>query len=99
MSQTSVPDFSDATRLVRSTKPISTKIQQDVVLLDAEAGKYYGFDAIGSDIWARLETPVSLGALCQDLSEAYAGDATVIRRDVVALLEQLVGAGLAEICP
>lgn len=99
MSQRSVSELGDTTYVVRSAKLISTQVQQDVVLLDAEAGKYYGFDAIASDIWFRLETPVSLGDLCRALAGSYAGDREVIRRDVKALLEKLIDGGLVLICP
>ncbi len=78
---------------------MSTSVQQDVVLLDAEAGKYYGFDAIGSDIWGRIETPVVVDALCESLIADYDGNADSIRCDVMHLLTEMLERGLVEVCP
>jgi len=73
---------------------ISAPVDDEVVVLSVERGKYYGLDEIGSDIWRRLDSPVNVDALCQDLAAKYAADHQTIERDVLALLQDLLAEGL-----
>lgn len=100
MVQSSVLEaLTETSYVVRASHLMATTVQQDVVLLDAEAGKYYGFDAVGSDIWAELETPVLVDELCSALMEKYTGDPASIRHDVMVLLKDMLRAGLIVLCP
>jgi hypothetical protein len=73
---------------------ISAPVDGEVVILSVERGTYYGLDKIGTDIWQRLESPVRVDALCEDLAARYAADRQTIERDVLALLESLLAEGL-----
>lgn len=77
--------------------PLNADVDGETVLMSVERGRYYGLDAIGADIWRRLETPTRVAALCAALSEAYDGDPAVIERDVLALLQRLLEEGLIEV--
>lgn len=88
-----------ASIVVRRDDALSADVGGRTVLMSLEQGKYYDFDAIGSDIWERLASPTSVSALCAALSARYAGEPTVIQTDVLALLATLVEQGLIEIRP
>ena len=68
-------------------------------MLDVEQGCYFGLDDIGSDVWARLETPIQVAELCAKLAVVYAVDEKTCLTDAIALLEQLRDARLIEIHP
>jgi hypothetical protein len=76
---------------------LAAEINNELVLMSVEKGNYYGLDAIGADIWRRLETQVSVSDLCASMCREYDADASTIRRDVLALLERLAAEGLIEI--
>jgi hypothetical protein len=69
---------------------ISAPVDVEVVILSVERGTYYGLDQIGTEIWQRLESPVRVDVLCDDLATKYAADRQTIERDVLALLESLL---------
>jgi len=71
-------------------------VGDEVVLMNVERGKYYGLGEIGSDIWRRVRGPISVGDLSAALSGEYSGDAVVIERDTIALIEQLAQRNLVE---
>lgn len=83
--------------ICRSENQLSAAIDDELVLMSVEKGNYYGLDAIGTDIWQRLEGPVMVADLCTALGKDYVADAETIRRDVLALLERLMAEGLIEI--
>ena len=70
------------------------EVEGEVLILNAEAGRYHGLNNIASDIWRRLEKPVRVADLCASLTEDYKGDAAVIERDVLDFLHQLVARGV-----
>lgn len=69
----------------------------ETVLMSLERGNYYGLDAIATDIWLRLEQPISIGDLCAQLVEDYEADLATIQRDVLNLLEHLRAEGLVDV--
>ncbi len=82
------------TLISRSESPLSAEVQGEVVLMNLDRGQYYGLDDIASDVWRRLEAPLTVHALCTALANEYTADPAAIERDVLALLEQMRAFGL-----
>ncbi len=78
---------------------LGTEVDGEAVLMNIDTGKYYGLDGIGTDIWKRLEAPVTIADLCADLTEAYEGDSVEIEQDVLFLLARLQEAELITVSP
>lgn len=93
----SAPPIAAADRLRRVPGLLAADVDGEMVMMDVEKGVYYGLDAIGSDIWKRLETPVSAAELAAELVKDYEADAATIETDVLALFNRLVEQGLAEV--
>jgi hypothetical protein len=86
------------TSLVKSANDlISAPVNNEVVILSIERGTYYGLDEIGTEIWQRLESPMRIDMLCEELAAKYAADRQTIERDVLALLESLFAEGLVTV--
>lgn len=96
-TQNKQPSLSSASTIQRSDNQLSTQIDDEMVLMSIERGNYYGLDAIATDIWKRLEQPLTVSDLCGALVEEYDADAETILRDVLALLEHLLDEGFIEI--
>lgn len=58
-------------------------------LMDVETGTYFVLNPLGADIWARLETPRRVDALCEELCVAYAVERETCRADTLAFLGRL----------
>jgi len=80
-----------------SSDQLAATVNNEVVILNIERGSYYGLDDVGTDIWQRLATPVRIEALCDALMAKYDANRAVIERDLIALLERLVGEGLVSV--
>jgi hypothetical protein len=92
--------FMDLTRdsfVTRARELLVAAVDNELVLLDTAQGKYYGIDAIGSEIWNRLEAPARIGDLCVALGTEFEADAETIERDVLCFLERLAGYQLVEV--
>lgn len=84
------------TVLVRSANCLASGIDDELVMIDVESGYYFSLDAIGHDIWKRLEQPVRVGDLCVALEHAYAAPLDVITADVLRLLNSMADEGLVK---
>lgn len=78
-------------------KHLIAEVDGQVVLMNVDTGLYFGLNEVGSAIWRRLAHPIRLAELCTDLSQAYEGDAQIIERDVLALVEKLHNRHLVEV--
>lgn len=86
MPELASPAIADATRIARSTSLLVAAVNDEIVMMDAQRGHYYGLDRIGADIWSRLETPVSFAALVDGLAAEYDAERAQIAEDVRQLL-------------
>lgn len=84
------------TTVRRKPDALYAGIGAEIVLMSTDCDKYYGLDAIGSDVWKRLEAPITVERLCGELADSYEGPPQAIQSDVIALLEQLLQNGLIE---
>jgi hypothetical protein len=83
--------------IVRSADTVATEVDGEIVLIDIEAGKYFGMDSVGSEIWRRLESPVRVDALCAAMVAHFEGDAAVIESETRAFLDKLDASNLLRI--
>ena len=63
--------LTNETILQRNPEIISSKIDDEVVMMSIEEGKYFGLDPIGSIIWELLETPQSLAEIIPHLQKNF----------------------------
>ena len=79
-----------ASRVVRSPEPISAETGGGAVMLSIEAGKYFGLNETAQAIWARMETPITLGALAAAIEQEFDVDADRAQTAVLAFVSQLI---------
>lgn len=83
--------------LVHRRPPVlATEVAGEATMMDMESGVFFGLDSIGTDMWRRLEQPMSLASLADAMSRKYAADPATIERDLSALLLTMAEHGLVE---
>jgi hypothetical protein len=76
---------------------VSAEIDGEIVILGVARGRYYGLDEIGAEIWRRIEAPISVETLCDDLAVLFSAQPDEILNDVIELLTQLQAEDVVEI--
>lgn len=76
-------------RVVRSEEFITSTVDNELVMMSLEKGTYYGLDAIGSQIWENIATPITIEALCQKLVAQFEVNPEECQADVLAFLNEL----------
>lgn len=73
-----------------------SQLDDELLAVDAQAGYCYSLSETAGRVWDLIATPMSLAAICAQLGREYAVDEQTCQRQVVALLQSLREAGLAE---
>lgn len=76
---------------------LGTIVDGEVVLMSPDRGRFYGFDLIASDIWRRVQDPISVLDLSEALSAIYDAPPAEIAADLLSFFELLLDEGLIEV--
>lgn len=73
---------------------VSKKVGDETVLLDFDAGVYYGLDPVGTRIWELLAEQHSTSEIVDMMLAEYEVTRELLERDVLALVDDLAAHGL-----
>ncbi len=71
-----------------------TETGGEVLVLDLEAGRYFGLNEIGSQTWLGLAQGAALSEILDDLTDLYEVDRQTLRADLEQLVTSLAANGL-----
>jgi hypothetical protein len=69
----------------------------EIVFFDERAGKYFATGAVGADVWALLERPMTMDEICIALMEAYEVDRDTCFQQVSQFLGKMAEINLVEV--
>jgi hypothetical protein len=81
--------------LVRDPELAAADLDGYVVVLSLQAGSYFGFNGVASDIWQMLAGPRRVADIFDALTHSHDVDVATISRDVLPFLQILIDRGLA----
>ena len=76
--------------LVRDKELASTDVDGRTVVLSLDAGVYFDFNRVATEIWAMLAEPCRVGEVFDSLSKRHDLDEETLARDVTPFLQTLV---------
>ncbi len=85
------------TLVTQGDEQIATELNNTVVMMSAEQGKYYGLDGVGSRIWNLLEQPRRIMEVCAIIQDEFAVERETCERDVLDFVSRLVAANLLKV--
>jgi coenzyme PQQ synthesis protein D (PqqD) len=87
--------FSDRVKIPDDV--LISRLQEESVILDLDSERYYGLDDVGTRVLSVLTNSDSIEAAYELLLEEYEVDSTVLRQDLLALIESLAEQGIVEV--
>ncbi|HEX8065679.1 MAG TPA: PqqD family protein [Thermoleophilaceae bacterium] len=82
--------------LRRTDDHVSAPLDEWLVMMDIDAGRYYLLDDVASFVWTRLATPTSVADLVDELCSHYDVAPSRCESDVLPFLIQLREKGLVQ---
>jgi Coenzyme PQQ synthesis protein D (PqqD) len=80
----------------RKVEPVFTKLDDELLALDAQAGQCYSLNDSAARVWDLIETPTQVSEVCERLTAEYDIGRETCVADVIELLGELREAGLIE---
>lgn len=80
-----------------SPECVSCAVEDGVAILDLRSNTYFSLDPVGTAIWGRMATPVSLDDLATAVSAEYDVSPEVCRDDIADLLNDMLTHDLIQI--
>ena len=96
MSKPDLASLGHDVPLRRKDDLLETEIDGERVMLDIEAGSYFGLNDIGSRVWVLLTEPHSFNDLCTRLTAEFDVTPDVCRADLAPFVDSLLDSGLVE---
>ena len=75
----------------------SCKLDGEVAILHIQNGMYYSLDALGADIWERIQTPKKVSKIRDAIIAEYAVDQDRCEQDLFSFLQKMARLGLIDI--
>ena len=83
--------------VVQTDNLLDSEIDDELIVMSINAGKYYGMDAIGARIWLLLTQPRQIFEICEQLQLEFDVDRATCELDVMEFIQQLTDARLVQI--
>ena len=90
-------DINDARMVSRDQNMIAADVGDEAVILDIQSGYFFQLNRTAGQIWALLESQISVGELCARLAEAHSVDPVICRQDVMDFIADMRDRGLIAI--
>jgi hypothetical protein len=76
---------------------VATNLDGETIILNIDAGVYYGLSDVGAFIWEILQQPTTFAAIHQAVLGEYAVDPQTCEADVQELINELIGQRLVAV--
>jgi hypothetical protein len=80
-----------------SADQISANLEADTAILHFTSGTYFGLDEVGGFIWNKLQEPVRVVRLRDEVVSEFDVDEPTAENDLLQFLGDLAGKGLVEV--
>ena len=68
---------------------LSAEVDEALIGMSIEQGACYGFNKVGTRIWALLAEPIAINTICEQLLREYDVEEARCRTEVIELLSRL----------
>ncbi|HEY7231084.1 MAG TPA: PqqD family protein [Pseudolabrys sp.] len=83
--------------IVQETGLSAAEIDGRTVILSLDAGSYFDFNRVATEIWSMLREPCRVAEILQKLSQCHDVAAEVLSRDVMTFLQSLISQRLVRV--
>lgn len=90
----SISSLDNETPLKRVPDLVAADLDGELVMMNAEAGLYYGISGVGARAFELLEYPISIEEIVETITQEYDVDRSICRRDIQGFVNELIENGL-----
>ena len=84
------------TKFVRKKELFSSRMDNEIVMMHPESGKYFALNPVASRIWELLETPHNIKELEETLLKEFDVETDTCHKEVSIFLEEILEKNLID---
>ena len=77
-------------KYAKNPNTVASKLDDELVMIDIDLGKYFSMNSIASSIWEYIDTPKTKEEICDELLNEYAVGRATCTQEVTLFLEELI---------
>jgi hypothetical protein len=85
--------------ITRTGNLVEAGVDDELFVLDVDGGHCFGFNTTATEIWQALESPMTLGAVCDMLIQTRDVDRATCLTETAALINRLADEELVILTP
>lgn len=86
--------ISGSTVVTRNPSILFNDFDDGLMMMDIDSGNYFDIDSVGGRIWALIEAPATLDAICDSLITEYEVEDGLCRTETIGFIGELAEKGL-----
>lgn len=90
------PSVDLSTTVVAASDQVSTKLDDEIVILSLRSGGYYSLQNVGASIWELVGEPRRIAEVRDAIVAQYGAAPEVVAADVIELCQHLAELGLVD---
>jgi Coenzyme PQQ synthesis protein D (PqqD) len=91
------PQLTGTSTVVAAGEHASANVEDEAVILDLQAGVYYGLNPVGVRVWELVQEPRTVAEVCDAIVSEYDVERDRCERDVVEVLRMMAESGLVRV--
>ncbi len=85
--------------IVINPDAVYSDIEDEMVILNPTNGEYYGLNPVGAVVWKAAQSPVKVSVVRDAILNSFEVSPEECERDLLELLEDMLGQGLIRVIP
>ena len=73
------------------------QVDDDLVMMDIKSGNYFGINPVGAEIWNKMQGPISVQEIINQLLAEYDIDEATCRSETLAFIQQTLERGFLKV--
>lgn len=84
-------------KFIRKKELLSSRMDNEIVMMHPESGKYFALNPVASRIWELLETDQSISDLVDKLQREFDVDSETCKNEVTVFIENVLEKKLIDV--
>lgn len=81
-------------KYIRNEDTVAGRLDDEIVMMDINKGKYFSLNPVASDIWNYLKRPLTVNEICEKLLDQYEVSITRCKSETESHIKDMVRLGL-----
>ena len=90
-------NITSLTKIQQAPGVLFNQVDDDLVMMDIKSGNYFGINPVGAEIWNKMEEPITVQEIINQLLAEYDIDEETCRKETLTFIQQTLERGFLKV--